>query len=137
MPGPHVTYPIVEFWIDKFAVWIKHRRDLNEIRRMNRADFNLIAHDLRISPDELDRLVEAGSHSSDEMPRMLKALGIDVAALERVEPLLVRDMQQVCSLCRDKAHCNGELAGGPAAQHCREYCRNAPSIDALGELAQH
>jgi hypothetical protein len=29
------------------------------------------------------------------MPKMLKALGIDVADLMRVEPLMVRDMQRV------------------------------------------
>ena len=68
---------------------------------------------------------------------MLKALDIDVADLARTEPLLVRDMQRVCSLCRDKAHCNGELDDGTAAQHYRDYCPNAPSIDALGELAKH
>jgi len=131
------TYPRVEYLIDKFAAWLKHRRDLSEIRRMNRADFDLIAHDLRLSSDDLERLVAAGQHSADEMPKMLKALGIDVAAIARAEPLLVRDMQRVCSLCRDKAHCHGELAGGTAPQHYKEFCPNAPTIDALGELAKH
>jgi hypothetical protein len=37
MPAQHETYPTVEFWIDKFAGWIKHRRELNEIRRIARA----------------------------------------------------------------------------------------------------
>lgn len=131
------TYPRVEYLIDKFAAWLKHRRDLSEIRRMNRTDFDLIAHDLRLSSDDLERLVAAGQHSADEMPKMLKALGIDVAAIARAEPLLVRDMQRVCSLCRDKAHCHGELAGGTAPQHYKEFCPNAPTIDALGELAKH
>jgi hypothetical protein len=137
MTAQHETYPTVEFWIGKFAGWIKHRRELNEVRRMNRTDFDLIARDLRVSPDDLDRLVGAGAHSADEMPKMLKALGIDVADLARAEPLMVRDMQRVCSLCRDKAHCHGELADGTAAQHYRDYCPNAPTIDALGELAKH
>ena len=137
MTAQRETFPIVEFWIDKFADWIKHRRDLSEIRRMNRTDFDLIARDLRISADDLERLVQAGEHSADEMPKMLKALGIDVADLMRVEPLMVRDMQRVCGLCQDKAHCHGELADGTAAQHYRDYCPNAPTIDALGELAKH
>ena len=137
MATQHETYPTVEFLIDKFAGWIKHRRELSEIRRMNRTDFDLIARDLRISSDDLDALVQAGAQSSDEMPQMLKALGIDVADLARAEPMLVRDMQRVCSLCRDKAHCHSELAEGTAAGHYRDYCPNAPSIDALGELAKH
>ena len=137
MIAQHESYPTVEFWIDKFVDWIKHRRELSEVRQMNRTDFELIARDLRVSPDELDRLVAAGAHSADEMPEMLKALGIDVADLARVDPLMVRDMQRVCSLCRDKAHCHGELAGGTAAQHYKEYCPNAPTIDALDDLAKH
>jgi len=137
MTAQHATYPTVEYLIDKFAAWLKYRRDLSEIRRMNRADFDLIAHDLRLSPGDLDRLVAAGQHSADEMPKTLKALGIDVAAIARAEPLLVRDMQRVCSLCHDKAHCHRELADGTAAQHYKDYCPNAPTIDALGELARH
>lgn len=137
MIAQHESYPTVEFWIDKFVDWIKHRRELSEVRQMNRTDFDLIARDLRVSPDELDRLVAAGAHSADEMPEMLKALGIEVADLARVDPLMVRDMQRVCSLCRDKAHCHGELAGGTAAQHYREFCPNAPTIDALNDLAKH
>ncbi|HXI07069.1 MAG: DUF6455 family protein [Bradyrhizobium sp.] len=136
MTAQHETYPTVEFLIDKFAGWIKHRRELSDVRRMNRADFDLIARDLRVSSYELDALITAGAHSADEMPQMLKALGIDLEDLARAEPLLVRDMQRVCSLCRDKAHCHGELAGGTAPQHYGEYCPNAPTIDALGDLAK-
>ena len=126
-----------ETLIDKFSNWLKHRRELSEIRRMNRTDFDLIAQDLRVSTDELDRLVDAGPHSADEMPEMLKALGIDLEALTRTEPLLVRDMQRVCSLCRDKAHCHSDFEAGTAAEHYREYCPNAPSIDALGQPIKH
>lgn len=137
MMAEHDTYPTVEFLIDKFAGWVKHRRELNEIRQMNRADFDLIARDLKVSSDELEALVAAGAHSADEMPQLLKALGIDVADLKRVEPMLVRDMQRVCSLCQDKAHCHGELAEGTASKHYRDYCPNSPTIDALGELGKH
>lgn len=137
MTAQHETYPTVEFLIGRFADWLKHRRELSEIRQMNRTDFNVIAQDLRISPDDLDRLVEAGPHSADEMPKMLEALGIDLENLMRTEPLLVRDMQRVCSLCRDKAHCHGEFAAGTAAEHYKEYCPNAPTIEALGEPIKH
>jgi len=69
------SYPAVEFLIDKFANWLKHRRDLNEIRQMNRTDFNLIAQDLRVSPDDLDRMVQVGPHGADELPKLLQNLG--------------------------------------------------------------
>jgi hypothetical protein len=132
---PH--HPTVELVIGKFVDWLKHRRELSEIRRMNRTDFDMIAQDLRVSPDDLDRMVEAGPHSADEMPKMLEALGIDLNDLVRTKPLLVRDMERVCALCRDKAQCHGDFAAGTAAEHYKEYCPNAPTIEALGESVKH
>jgi len=137
MTAPHEPYPTVEFLVGKFADWLKHRRELNEIRRMNRTDFDAIARDLRVSPDDLDRLVQVGPHGTDELPEMLKALGIDVEDLERTEPLLVRDMRRVCAMCRDKAQCHSDFAAGTAAEHYQEYCPNAPTIDTLGEPVRH
>jgi len=42
---------------------------------MNRTDFNLIAQDLRVSPDDLDRMVQVGPHGADELPKLLQNLG--------------------------------------------------------------
>ena len=33
MTAQHETYSTVEFLIDKFAGWLKHRRELNETAR--------------------------------------------------------------------------------------------------------
>lgn len=138
MTAKHETsYPTVELVIGKFVDWLKHRRELSEIRRMNRTDFDMIAQDLRVSPDDLDRMVEAGPHSADEMPKMLEALGIDLEDLVRTKPLLVRDMERVCALCRDKAQCHNDFAAGTAAEHFKDYCPNAPTIEALGEPVKH
>ena len=51
-------YPIVQDLIDSFASWLKHRREMNEMRQLDRADFDRIASDLRIAPDDLDRIFE-------------------------------------------------------------------------------
>lgn len=131
MSTHQAAYPTVEYLIDKFADWLKHRRELSEMRQLDRTEFDLIASDLRISPGDLDQLVQAGSHAADELPQMLKSLGISEEDLKRSQPTLVRDMQRVCSLCRDKAHCHRELAAGTAAAHYHGYCPNAPSIDTV------
>ena len=125
-------YPRVEFLISRFADWLTHRRELSEIRGMDRTDFDRIAGDLRISPAELDALVGRGPHAADELPRMLKALGIDEADLARTEPLVLRDMERVCALCNHKRQCDRELDAGTAAEHYEGYCPNAGTIDSLG-----
>jgi hypothetical protein len=127
----HATYPTVEYLIGKFADWLKHRRELNEMRQLDRTEFDLIASDLRIAPGDLDALVQRGPHGADELPQMLKSLGVSEADLKRTQPMLLRDMERVCAFCRDKAHCDRELAAGTAAAHYQGYCPNASNIETL------
>ena len=124
-------YPRVEFLIDTFADWLKHRRELSEVRQMDRSDFERIASDLRVSPGELDTLVDRGPRAADELPKLLKALGIDQSDLARTEPMVLRDMERVCALCHHKRECDRDLAAGASADHYEGYCLNAPTIDAL------
>ncbi|WP_315740675.1 MULTISPECIES: DUF6455 family protein [unclassified Bradyrhizobium] len=128
-------YPRVQFLIDTFAQWLRHRRELSEIRQLDRDDFERIAMDLQVTPADLDELVRHGEHAADELPRMLKALGIDEASLGRAEPLVLRDMERVCAMCKDKPRCHRDLAAGTSAEHYEEYCLNAPTIDRLGTAA--
>ena len=124
-------YPIVQDLIESFASWLKHRRELNEIRQLDRADFDRIAQDLRIAPDDLEELVRHGKHAADELPRMLEQLGISAEGLGRAHPLLLRDMERVCALCSHKAQCDRDLAGGTAAENYHGYCGNAATLESL------
>jgi len=124
-------YPRVEHLISTFAEWLKHRRELNEMRQLDRVEFDRIASDLRVSPDDLDELVRHGSHGADELPQLLKVLGIDEGDLASAQPLLLRDMERVCALCAHKRQCDHDLAAGSIAEHYKEYCLNAPTIEQL------
>ena len=129
-------YSRVEALITTFADWLKHRRELSEIRRMDTADFDRIASDLQVSPGALDTLIRQGPHAADELPKMLKVLGIEEADLARTQPLVLRDMERVCAMCAHKRECDRDLAAGTAAEHYEGYCLNAPTIDSLGEPAK-
>lgn len=135
MTAQSKPYPAVQLLIDTFADWLKHRRELNELRQMDRTDFDRIAEDLRVSPNDLDELVRRGPHAADELPVMLRALGIDADKLARTEPMLLRDMERVCALCSHKAQCDRDLIAGTAAEHYEGYCLNAPTIDRLDKTA--
>ena len=128
-------FPRVELLISTFADWLRHRRELSEIRLMDTVDFDRIANDLRVSPGVLDTLVRQGPHAADELPKMLKVLGIDEADLARTQPLVLRDMERVCALCANKRECDRDLAAGTAAEHYEGYCLNAPTINLLGQPA--
>jgi uncharacterized protein YjiS (DUF1127 family) len=129
-------YPIVQDLIQSFANWLKHRREMNEMRQLDRADFNRIANDLRIAPDDLEELVRHSRHAADELPKMLEQLGISAEGLGRAQPLLLRDMERVCALCSQKAQCDRDLAGGTAAENYHGYCANASTLESL-DRADH
>jgi hypothetical protein len=101
---------------------LKHRRELNQIRQLDRFEFDRIAADLEISSSELEELVRRGLHAADELPLLLKALEIEEAALERTHPLVLRDMERVCTLCRHKARSDMDLADGTSAEYFSSYC---------------
>ena len=126
--------PRITYLINTFSDWLKHRRELNEIRQLDRGEFNRIAADLEISSSELEELVRRGLHAADE-PLLLKALEIDEAALERTHPLVLRDLERVCTLCRHKARCDLDLADGTSAEYFPSYCPNESTIKQLERTA--
>ncbi len=101
---------------------------MREVRDIDRSEFDHIAADLQISPGVLDELVRRGPHAVDELPKMLKSLGIDRTALTKAQPRLLRDMEQVCALCGQKRRCDRDIANGSVGDHYQEYCPNAHTI---------
>jgi transcriptional regulator with XRE-family HTH domain len=132
------SHPIVEGLISVFGDWLKHRREMREMRNLDCRSFADIARDLRITPTDLDAFVRRGRHAADELPKLLKVLGIDEAALARSETAVLRDMERVCVLCERKAQCNNDLEIGASARDYEDYCLNAPTMNALrrGRKAQ-
>jgi hypothetical protein len=129
MPAQSKPYPRVEFLINAFSRWLAHRRELSEMRQMDRTNFEQIAGDLRMSTDTLQDLVRKGPHAADELPKLLHALGIDEADLASSNPLMLRDMQRVCAVCQRKGECDRDIIAGTSAEHYKAYCLNAPAIE--------
>lgn len=126
-------FPFVMKVIDMFGDWLKQRRELKELMEYEAkfGEFESVAHELNVTPADLERLVRQESQSASELPYMLTALDIDEATLRRAEPALLRDIERVCSFCTHKRQCHQELAAGTAAMNYVEYCENADAIDML------
>ena len=50
---------------------------------------------------------------------------------DSAQPLLLRDMERVCSLCHHKARCNLELVTGTVVENYHGYCGNAATLESL------
>jgi transcriptional regulator with XRE-family HTH domain len=131
MPAHCKPYPVFDNLITTFGDWLRQRRELNELRQLNTSEFERIATELRVSPGDLNELVRQGPHAADELPKLLKILGIDEEALARTQPMVLRDMERVCALCASKGECDRDLAAGTSAEHYEGYCLNASTIETL------
>jgi hypothetical protein len=123
--------PVISRVVDVFGEWLRHRRELREMREIDAANFGRIAVELRLSANDLEDLVRQGPHSADELPKMLTALGIDQDTLVRTEPLVLRDMEKV----RLAATSASATATSPPAQPprtTRSIARTRPRSTASG-----
>jgi hypothetical protein len=67
--------------------------------------------------------------------RCMAALHVDRSALAEDDPLLFRELQGRCALCRDKERCIQDLATGlcdAAEDRWPGYCVNATTLTTLG-----
>ncbi len=130
---PH--FPVLEMVLNSIADWVNnHRAALGHgsgLSRCDRDEVMQIANDLGVSPGELQELSNKGPGSADLVQKMLLALGIDAKALTQSDPLVMRDLQRLCTTCGDKGRCAHELADGTATAHFHEFCPNAFTLDAL------
>ena len=89
------------------------------------------AKDLGVPASELREIVRKGPGAADLVQKMLVALKVDATVLEKTNPAVMRDLQRLCITCGSKKQCKHELAKGTAADHFREFCPNAFTLDAL------
>ncbi len=127
----HTVKPI----LDAIANWVNKYRDAiglrGELAHCRPEEVARIAHDLGLSSQELELFVNKGSDAADELPKLLRALGVDPQRLASSNPGKMRDLQRLCITCGDKGQCRHDLAAGTAASRYRDYCPNAMSLDAL------
>lgn len=121
--------------LNAIAAWVRKYREAlgmqNELANCTPEQVATIAHDMGLSPGELRMMVAKGPHAADELPKLLRALGVDPQRLASKDPAKMRDLQRICVTCAHKGRCQHDLAQGTIAGHYHDYCPNAVSIEAL------
>jgi len=116
--------------LEALTLWLGHQRERAAIRRSQHDTFDALAKDLGVSPNELSYLINRAPDPL-QLPDMLKALGIDEAALRRAQPALLRAMEDVCGQCVVLGRCRYALARDAAAGEYEQFCPNAASLTSL------
>lgn len=134
-PAPHPDYESLQSVLSAIAEWMtkyRYARGLrNELMNCDSADVARIARDLKITPRELVALAKKGPNSADILQELLVALGVDANGIEHDDPLVMRDLQRLCTSCTEKRQCRFDLANGVLVENFRDYCPNAFTLDAL------
>lgn len=129
------NYPTVNFVLDAIAGWVNKYRATagfhDELGQCSAEDVRQIAKDLGVSAGELRAISAKGPQAADLLTKMLTALSVDPEALLKTDPATMRDLQRLCVSCGHKGRCRHEIAQGTAAEHFREFCPNAFTLDAL------
>jgi Family of unknown function (DUF6455) len=128
-------YPVVRSLIERLTDWLQTRRTIGELSQLDIAEFGRISAELGLAPAELDALVHRGPRAADEMPKLLRTLGFDEAAIRAIQPVQRQSMERACAGCQHKAACSADLAAGTAATHYESYCNNAAEISAMANQA--
>lgn len=120
-------------WLSRATQWLRERGEAFAACREldNCGEAARLAQDCGIPLSDLRAIARKGPDAAHELTAMLRALNLDPAMLDRLQPAVMRDLAHHCCLCANKAECRDELASGHAAETYGEFCANADTLAAL------
>ena len=117
---------LVEWYRNLLAAWAS----FDEVCNCS-DDIGATARDVGLSRSDLRIIAAKRPDAADQLNLRLEALHLDRAAMLRTDPLVVRDLERVCTMCGSKRQCRRDWILHPTDEIWRTYCPNAPSLDAL------
>ncbi len=102
-----------------------------EIDKLTEEDLKRIAVDAGVSISELRTLTGKSSDAADLLYRRMGALHLDPDETGRAEPVVLRDLQRLCSMCKSRGLCKWDLSEFNTASNWQDYCPNSMTLRAL------
>jgi hypothetical protein len=130
-PGVATILEAIGNWVGKYRSAVGLRE---ELAHCGADEVGRIARDIGLSSEEFVSLAGNGPHAADQLPKLLRALGVDPAELASIDLGTLRGLERICIKCGHKTQCEHDLAAGTAAQGSyNDYCPNAKSLNAIFE----
>jgi hypothetical protein len=117
---------VAEVWKN----WQSRRALACELNSLDLRQREELAHDVGITEFVFERLYKKGGRTG-ELERLMYVLSLGAEKIGFIYPGVARDMSRVCSECSMTSRCLRELNAGSAGRNYKEYCPNAPTLDAL------
>lgn len=116
----------VEWWRNLRSAWA----NFDELRNCG-VEIGAVARDVGLSRTDLCNIAAKRPDAADQLALRLEAFQLDRAALLRTDPLVVRDLERVCTVCGSKRQCTRDWLRHPDDEEWRRYCPNAHTLQAL------
>ncbi len=105
------------------------RRAKSDLIFCSVAEISAIARDLKLSPQELMKLVTEKNVTTAALRELLSVLGIEAKSLKLEDPAVMRELERQCLTCQRKAECAYHLAQGTAIEHYEDFCPNSYTLN--------
>lgn len=118
--------PQFESLLGRLRAFLSRRREFD---LMTAREVDEIAHELNLPTPDL-RALARGRGSPELLNKRLEHAGLSERALASSHSDVLRDLQRVCGLCREKTRCAADLARERRASPAK-YCPNELTLTAL------
>ncbi|HEY1931679.1 MAG TPA: DUF6455 family protein [Acetobacteraceae bacterium] len=116
--------------------WMKqHARPADNLAGFSRAEIGQMAEDLGVTTADVVALANHAPDNTALTEAMMRSHGLKPAEVRDSMPTLLRDIQRVCTRCRNSKRCLRELDAGTAAGHAHEFCPNASTFDDIADYS--
>jgi len=127
---------IAEIVAHSWQYWRAKRGHLAELEYTGPDEMERMARELGLTTSDLGALAAKGTvDAADLLPRRMASLHLDVAELSRAQPIVLREMQRLCTMCESKRRCTRDLARGAHSSAWHSYCPNHGTLRALAPQA--
>ena len=132
-PAVDMKYPFVEAAIDLVADWWHKPAAASRSPDWGSEDLGELAHEMAVTPSELQLLFHAYPALSALMMRRkgllafrrMLELRLDPAEVSQGEPTTLRAVKERCMACDFQVPCQSDLASRPHDEAWKSYCPNA------------
>ncbi len=103
----------------------------SDLERLADDEVAALSREMGVSVADLHQMARLPSQLPELLQQRLQSLALDASVIADVSPLVLADLQRTCCSCADKALCTDRMRVDPGDPAWRDYCPNAPTLDAL------
>ena len=122
-------YSLTQRVLASYGNWNNIRENTFEFAACSNAELETMAVDIGLSGADFRALAERGTNAAELLPCRLRLFGLVPEEVRAENPVLYRDMERLCSGCRNKERCKREL--NHTFLSWAPYCPNERTMSAL------